>query len=257
MVIQRTSKNQEAYGNQPSSAAWFDRRARRLVRIAAAAVLAGPLYTTTSTGAASFRGLGDLPGGEFYSLPLGVSADGSEVVGVSDGAPGREAFRWTAEGDMIGLGFLPGRSSSEAWGVSADGAVVVGSSGQGAFRWTAEGGMVGLGGLPGGMGTSTALGVSADGTVIVGWAGNYTEWGGESFRWTAEGGMVPLEDPADEFEGTLAIAASADGSAIVGGAYPANGRPSAGPPRAGSWAWAISRAGSCSVRPMMSPPMAP
>ncbi|MCH7603269.1 MAG: hypothetical protein IIB54_10920, partial [Planctomycetes bacterium] len=54
-----------------------------------------------------------------------------------------------------GLGDLPGGSiSSGAWGVSADGSVVVGvsssTSGQEAFRWTSGGGMVGLGDLAGG-----------------------------------------------------------------------------------------------------------
>ena len=43
---------------------------------------------------ASFQGLGDLPGGSFYSTAYGVSADGSVVVGLSGSASGPEAFRW-------------------------------------------------------------------------------------------------------------------------------------------------------------------
>jgi uncharacterized membrane protein len=42
-------------------------------------------------------GLGDLPGGEFFSHGAGVSADGSVVVGGGTSASGFEAFRWTAQ----------------------------------------------------------------------------------------------------------------------------------------------------------------
>ena len=67
---------------------------------------------------------------------------------------------------LKGLGDLPGGIfSSEALGLSTDGAVVVGSSdsesGLQAFRWTLAGGMVGLGDLTGGTYASTAEAVSA------------------------------------------------------------------------------------------------
>ncbi|HDZ68804.1 MAG TPA: PEP-CTERM sorting domain-containing protein, partial [Phycisphaerales bacterium] len=100
----------------------------------------------------SFQGLGDLPGGGFWSNAVGVSADGSVVVGRGFSASGFEAFRWE-NGVMIGLGDLPGDGFySNAFDVSANGSVVVGiggsDSGPEAFRWTAGGGMVGLGDLP-------------------------------------------------------------------------------------------------------------
>jgi probable HAF family extracellular repeat protein len=54
-----------------------------------------------------------------------------------------------------GLGFLPGGTFSFAFGVNADGTVVVGNSNAAgltteAFRWAQAGGMAGLGFLPGG-----------------------------------------------------------------------------------------------------------
>jgi probable HAF family extracellular repeat protein len=72
------------------------------------------------------------------------------------------------------LGTLGG-SESGAFGVSADGAVVVGvarnADGQyRAFRWTELGGMQDLGTLGGTW--SEAFGVSADGAVVVGGARN-------------------------------------------------------------------------------------
>jgi probable HAF family extracellular repeat protein len=128
------------------------------------------------------------------------------------------------------LGTLGGRS--EAWGVSADGSVVVGlahnAAGQyRAFRWTASGGMQDLGTLPGGS-SSQANGVSADGAVVVGWSLNAAS-PPRAFRWTASGGMQDL--------GTLpggsssqANGVSADGAVVVGLAHNA-----ASAPRAFRW----------------------
>jgi len=88
-------------------------------------------------------GLGDLPGGSFWSNVSGVSADGSVVVGQSFGAYGYEAFRWTQETGMVGLGSLPGGLFvSGATGVSADGSVIVGYSvGGEVFVWNTTQGM--------------------------------------------------------------------------------------------------------------------
>ena len=79
------------------------------------------------------------------------------MVGNNNTIPGQEgqfqAFRWTAEGGMVGLGFLLPGGFSSAEGVSANGRIVVGASdsisGRQAFLWTEEGGMIGLGDLPG------------------------------------------------------------------------------------------------------------
>lgn len=132
-------------------------------------------------------GLGDLPGGYFYSRADAVSADGSTVVGASNsgGATTDEAFRWTSSGGMVGLGDLPGGLvGSQAQGVSADGSVVVGASftatsmgnGNEAFIWTEATGMQrlfdvlvaqGATGLSGWT-LASVSGISADGLTILG-----------------------------------------------------------------------------------------
>jgi probable HAF family extracellular repeat protein len=163
--------------------------------------------------------LNDLPGGSTHCMAWRISADGSTVVGESDSASGREAFRWTQSGGMVGLGDLPGGNfKSIARGVSADGSVVVGegssTSGQEAFRWTQSGGMVELGVLSG-CTNSVAMNVSADGLVVVGFCGSAS--GTEPFRWTQSTGMVRIGDnPAGQLFPPMALAASADGSMIVG-----------------------------------------
>jgi probable HAF family extracellular repeat protein len=77
---------------------------------------------------------------------------------------------------MAGLGSFPGGlERSYAYGISADGKVVVGAAyganGREAFRWTAETGMVPLGPLPGGGVADYAFATSADGSIIVGTVG--------------------------------------------------------------------------------------
>lgn len=102
---------------------------------------------------AMFMGIGMLPDRN-ESMAVDISADGSAVVGRSQGGAGSsaspQAFLWTESEGMQGLGFLPGDESSEAHAVSADGSVVVGVSEFSswvfeAFRWTLDDGMVGLG----------------------------------------------------------------------------------------------------------------
>lgn len=119
-----------------------------------------------------FQGIGDLPGGAFYSRAFGVSADGSTVVGHSISSNGYEAFRWR-NGIMEPLGDLPGGEfNSFATGVSGDGSVVVGrgttANDDHAFRWEA-GALVGLEVAPG-YTSSNARKVSRDGHIIAGWA---------------------------------------------------------------------------------------
>lgn len=121
---------------------------------------------------------------------VAISADGTVAVATS----GFAGWRWaagSAPATVPGLGAAPSQTAS---GVSADGAVVVGSAQSGLgielTRWTAQTGAVGLGRIPGGQYNSTATVVSADGSVIYGIGQGPS--GIDTFRWTAATGMVGL-----------------------------------------------------------------
>ena len=187
----------------------------------ASLVLFSPLSLPSVAIAASFQGLGDLPGGSVSSSAAAVSADGSVVVGGSSSGELAEAFRWTAETGMVALGDLPGglrQSIGES--VSGNGSVVVGfASGEGgttAFRWTASDGMKELGEYPE-QGTIYAYDVSADGSTTVGVGRGF--FGGQlpsqAVFWTADGQPHPIAGPSDSRDSN-AYGVSADGSVIVG-----------------------------------------
>lgn len=187
------------------------------------------------------RGLGYLATEETtskISSARGISENGDVIVGFSSiegvdpvtGAFKREAFRWTRDTEMVGLGFLSGEPLlSEARAVSGNGDIVVGLSqgmnGIEAFRWTESTGMVGLGDLLGGSFFSQATGISANGRVIIGTSDS--QHGVEAFRWTEEKGMQRvvewLQDSGSPVNEGLILAfptsISADGSVIVGSNY--------------------------------------
>jgi len=155
-----------------------------------------------STGTQNLGGLGGTG-----SAAFGVSADGSVVVGMSDGPDGREAYRWTESGGMQGLGFLPAANNlSRASDVSADGSVVVGSGYGGAFIWTEATGMENLTTV--GPLNEPFLGqpnaISADGLTVVGQSPETWIW-----NETDDLQFLGMNQPA--------YGASSDGSIVVGG----------------------------------------
>ena len=190
---------------------------------------------TTASGQQAFRwtpgaglvSLGNLPNGSFKrSAACAVSADGAVIVGYGDpvgsGWDTLSGFRWTLADGMTDIGSLEGSTRSLAWGVSADGSVVVGDSGSQAFRWTRSGGIAGLGVLSG-WASSGAAAVSADGSVVVG--SNSTADGAseEAFRWTSADGMVGV----GYLPGTMAsfaLAVSPEGSVVAGTCASATGQ---------------------------------
>ena len=120
-----------------------------------------------------------------------ISSDGSVIVGSAwSNFPGigtkwsSQAFRWTADGGMVGLGDRRPDRSGWATAVSADGSVVVGNG----FRWASQDGAVQLPGW--------ANGVSADGSLVVGQflspANVY-----EAFVWDRVNGTRSMRDVLD------------------------------------------------------------
>jgi probable HAF family extracellular repeat protein len=152
------------------------------------------------------------------------------VVGLADTPGYQQAFSWTSSGGMVPLnGF--NSPESRAFGVSADGSVVVGSQDYpgSAVLWTMQGNTItGMTDLALGTGTtrSTAFGVSADGKVAVGNLMPSMQIT-EAFRWTQATGTVGLGSLSGSVENNVgyssATAASADGSVIVGTAVAAPG----------------------------------
>ncbi len=130
---------------------------------------------------------------------------------------------WTssplAQTAMVDLGTLGG-SNSNAFGVSADGLIVIGQSQnefgfEEAFRWTATEGMTRLSGLPTDKG-SIARAISGNGQVIVGTIYSVLEPAIEDtpFRWSEAVGLETLQkltgydghDPTrTNFDGTIAV----------------------------------------------------
>lgn len=120
------------------------------------------------------------------------------------------------EGTMQDLGTFGG-STSMAYGVSADGSVVVGEADTAqnetvrAYCWTVSGGMHEIGTLGGSR--SSARAVSADGTVVVGQSGTAQNQL-RGFRWTEAGGMENLGSLGGV--NTLPEGVSANGEVVVG-----------------------------------------
>lgn len=145
----------------------------------------------TGTGHAAFRwteaeGIVSLfepphpPGYESLARATAVSAAGDVIAGYYHvGGNLYQGFRWTTATSMVPLldpaGVL---QFGEAYGISADGSMIVGTGrgGEGALLWTADGGVLRIADLLAdtygldlsGWYLSSATAISADGTVIVG-----------------------------------------------------------------------------------------
>ncbi len=184
--------------------------------------------STPST--SSFRGLGDLPGGEIFSEVSGISADGSTVVGWSaskDAPPGdRQAYAWNEKDGMVPL---PGPEAEarvamplhgNAGAATRDGRIVVGDSrgrtGPEAVFWDADRKRHALPDLGGDGRFSTARGISDDGHFIVGCGSSPR--GFEAFLWQEGKGITPLGDAPGGAFNSSAQTVDHEGTVIFGSA---------------------------------------
>lgn len=187
--------------------------------VAGKITIAGTLDAARWTAATGWVGLPDLPGGGGdLSQALGISADGSVLVGWGSSDLGLEATRWVG-GAPIAIGDLAGGAFQSAAALaSADGGTIVGTgtsaAGPEVFVWTSGTGMVGLGDLDGGDVSSEPFGMTPDASVIVGEATSAA--GIEAFRWTATSGMLGLGDLFGGAFHSTAFDVSNDGSIVVG-----------------------------------------
>ncbi|HZL00123.1 MAG TPA: hypothetical protein VFC47_09490 [Caulobacteraceae bacterium] len=152
----------------------------------------------------------------------GAHAQQATEIGTIGGTAG--AATVLAFSTDLGNGESTRTNYSEAYGVSADGSVVVGAANTPngfahAFEWTQAGGISDLGALDSAAQASVALGVSGDGATVVGMSTTTAgDW--QAFEWTAGKGMVDLGHLGTS-AGNYSVAwgVNSDGSVIVGGSW--------------------------------------
>jgi len=154
------------------------------------------------------------------SIARAVSDDGSVTVGAYYTGQYWRAFRW--EGANFAELNLGDAQVSDAFGVSRDGAVIVGSitntDGQTiATRWQHDTPLL-LGILPDSY-HSTATGVSSDGATVVGYVydDDVDSPRERAFRWTAGTEMVLIPNPFGDTSAPYGV--TARGRVIVGWAW--------------------------------------
>lgn len=168
-----------------------------------------------------------------FSATHDLSDDGQVVVGLVYGyTPYVSGYRWTPHSGLQTLGTLPGDRFSEAFGVSADGSVIVGTTHRDwapywhqnrAYLWDQrENRMKELTGPLGGWPSFHAMGVSADGSTVVGIAhsdANANIWAlpYAAFRWTTSSRRMESLGSLGGQRTYVWHAVSADGSVIYGG----------------------------------------
>lgn len=171
------------------------------------------------TASGDFHTVGDLPGGADYSILADVSDNGI-AVGASSYASGpfaplQQAIRWTQQGGIEPLGFLPGDDYSFAVDISADGSTIAGRGASGVWTWTSTSGMA----LAVGKGFELQ-GMTGDGQYLFGV--NSTILGGQSVGvgalWSEDAGLIELnhDDTPASWISDVAKAASHDADVILG-----------------------------------------
>jgi uncharacterized membrane protein len=215
----------------------------------------GVSVTKAALAAPTFTGVMALPGGIGVE-PQSMTADGAVIVGWSDSSSGRRATRWTLSGGLQDLGSLPDESPSQAYGVTDDGALIVGYAGfEGdaqarATRWTLPTGTVPLQASSAAL-RHAALAISGSGTVITGYTEIQPLGRIEAFRWTSATGIVTLGTLSPVVPtSSSAQHVSRDGSMIVG--VSGTGEPGFGPEVSSPFRWTAGPVtpGQTAMRPM-------
>lgn len=204
------------------------------------AIVSGTCYTSGNPGQAfvwttqaGIQGLGFARSGDSRSQALGMSGDGSTVVGLSEnisqGTGG--GFVWTAATGMRPMPGLFGLTDTHCRGANADGSIIVGETGHRATLWDADRVAHDLGSIPG-LVSDFAYAVSDDGSIVVGYAINGNDGlTSTGTIWTPQAGLRRARDVLAErgvavpsnFTIRICFAVSADGSTIAGlGRGPSN-----------------------------------
>lgn len=143
------------------------------------------LSASALSGGAQFIPLGDIDGGDFYSIARDISGDGSTVLGWSkanNNTSGQHrGFRWCDDVGLVPIPHLgPENVNSIPNGVSFDGSIIIGTADT-SFRWTEADGTVSIG-------NCSALNISGDGSIVVGYC--QTMNGNEAATWTQADGWT-------------------------------------------------------------------
>lgn len=163
-------------------------------------------------------GLGDFPGGAFWSRAMGMSTDGKVIVGTGTTPAGQCAFRWTESTGMTCLK-SSASTSSQGYAVSPEGDVVVGSdsdtqSGEQLLYWF---GTVERFSAPSGFTMTSGTAVSSHGGVVAGWL-RRANGDQECMRWTRSG-MVSIGYLGGQAQSCTVTGISANGVTTVGQSY--------------------------------------
>lgn len=171
-----------------------------------------PVLNNSTTG--SLIDLGDLPGGEDYSVASDIN-DLGQVVGTSWTADDRHPFVWNpsvpnaSSGNLLDLGDLVGgRSEGGAIGINDSGQIVGHSSATFGFRGfltdvdafeSTRTDLVDLGDLPGGSDYSLARDINNHGQIVGVGVGTDNEL--RAVTWTASNHLIDLNDLLDPVSG--------------------------------------------------------
>lgn len=186
------------------------------------ACLIASLASTASAGGPGItvlpRPSGALPNGSSLCELQAISRDGTTAAGFSDdGAAGVQATYWKTLSGLVAMG-APGNPPvphSAGFGVSGNGAYIVGANGSHAFEWHLA--YKDISGPTKGVIFTQAKAANTDGSVVVGVANNAGI--GVAAKWTPAAGVATLTGKTQGQANTV----NADGSVIAGavksGAY--------------------------------------